>query len=460
MWRDLFNLKGGAASIKEINQRILADATVSGTNLIVLVMAIMIACVGLNMNSVAVIIGAMLISPLMGGIVAIGYGMATYDVHFIRQSMIKLAFQVGFAILTASLYFAISPLAYSTDELLARTSPTIWDVIVALCGGIAGAVGNTRQEKSNVIPGVAIATATALMPPLCTAGYGLASGHYPFFLGAMYLFFINAFFIALAAFLVFKVLGVPSHGDVAASQFQRQRIILAALGILITAPSIYLAYQMVEENLRDMQVKSFISEDMDSQTTSVVSYTVKGHVLTVDLVGTLLTEKEIDALQDELHARNRLQDLELVVIQGQRELDREQIQNLINARLEKQSTSEKEVSYKNLSTQYYPAYKRASADQQTIELLTQQAPLLFPKVLSIQGGTLTSVTPQKDQPKTENKVDHKRFMVEVIVKEPLRPEEADRLQKWIAAQVDMPVLMTVQTADHPSDFYGDGIAWP
>lgn len=152
MWRDLFNLKGGAASIQEINQRILADATVSGTNLIVLVMAIMIACVGLNMNSVAVIIGAMLISPLMGGIVAIGYGMATYDVHFIRQSIIKLAFQVGFATLTASLYFAISPLAYSTDELLARTSPTIWDVIVALCGGIAGAVGNTRQEKSNVIP--------------------------------------------------------------------------------------------------------------------------------------------------------------------------------------------------------------------------------------------------------------------------------------------------------------------
>ena len=459
MWRDLFNLQGGAASIQEINQRILADATVSGTNLIVLVMAIVIACVGLNMNSVAVIIGAMLISPLMGGIVAVGYCMATYDVHFIRQSMIKLAFQVGFAILTASIYFAISPLAYSTDELLARTTPTIWDVIVALCGGIAGAVGNTRREKSNVIPGVAIAT--ALMPPLCTAGYGLASGQSPFFLGAMYLFFINAFFIALAAFFVFKVLDVPSHGDITASQFQRQRLILAALGILITAPSIYLAYQMVEENLRDMQVKNFISEDMDFQTTSVVSYTVKNRVLTVDLVGTLLTEEEIAALQDELHARNRLQDLELVVIQGQRELDREQIQKLITARLEKQSVSEKEVSYKNLSAQYYPAYKRAAADQQIIEILTQQGPLLFPEVLSIQGGTLTAVTHQKKQPQAEEKkVDHKRFMVEVIVKEPLQPEEAERLQKWIVSQVEMPVLMTVQTADHPSDFYGDGIAWP
>ncbi|MDD6383433.1 MAG: DUF389 domain-containing protein [Selenomonadaceae bacterium] len=458
MWRDLFNLKGGAASIPEINQRILADATVSGTNLIVLVMAIMIACVGLNMNSVAVIIGAMLISPLMGGIVAIGYGMSTYDVRFIRQSMVKLAFQVGFAILTASLYFAISPLADSTDELLARTSPTIWDVIVALCGGIAGAVGNTRREKSNVIPGVAIAT--ALMPPLCTAGYGLASGHYSFFLGAMYLFFINAFFIALASFLVFKLLGVPSHGDVEASQFQRQRLILAALGILITAPSIYLAYQMVEENLVSMQIKSFLHEDMDFPTTSVVSYTVKDRVLTVDLVGTLLSGEEIAALQGELQARSRLQDFELVVIQGERELDREQVQNLINARLEKQGTTEKETSYKNLSAQYYPAYKRASADQQTMELLTRQGPLLFPQIISIRGGTLTTVLPKGQESTSEKKVEYNRFMVEVIVSEPLRPEEADRLQKWIGEQVRMPVLMTVQTADHPSDFYGDGIAWP
>lgn len=458
MWRDLFNLKGGAASIPEINQRILADATVSGTNLIVLVMAIMIACVGLNMNSVAVIIGAMLISPLMGGIVAIGYGMATYDVRFIRQSMVKLAFQVGFAILTASLYFAISPLADSTDELLARTSPTIWDVIVALCGGIAGAVGNTRREKSNVIPGVAIAT--ALMPPLCTAGYGLASGHYSFFLGAMYLFFINAFFIALASFLVFKLLGVPSHCDVEASQFQRQRLILAALGILITAPSIYLAYQMVEENLVSMQIKSFLHEDMDFPTTSVVSYTVKDRVLTVDLVGTLLSGEEIAALQGELQARSRLQDFELVVIQGERELDREQVQNLINARLEKQGTTEKETSYKNLSAQYYPAYKRASADQQTMELLTRQGPLLFPQIISIRGGTLTTVLPKGQESTSEKKVEYNRFMVEVIVREPLRPEEADRLQKWIGEQVRMPVLMTVQTADHPSDFYGDGIAWP
>lgn len=161
-WNNLIDLKGDSAPMEVINQRILSDATIEGTNLIVLVMAIMIACIGLNLNSVAVIIGAMLISPLMGGIVATGYGMATYDVPFIRKSLIKLSFQVGLAVLTASIYFLLSPFTSPTDEILARTTPTIWDVLVALCGGIAGAVGNTRKEKSNVIPGVAIATAMSL----------------------------------------------------------------------------------------------------------------------------------------------------------------------------------------------------------------------------------------------------------------------------------------------------------
>ena len=152
---------------KEIVAQITSGVSFRGANLWVLIFAIFIASLGLNVNSTAVIIGAMLISPLMGGIVATGYGMATYDVPFIRKSLIKLSFQVGLAVLTASIYFLLSPLTSPTDEMLARTTPTIWDVLVALCGGIAGAVGNTRKEKSNVIPGVAIAT--ALMPPLCTA---------------------------------------------------------------------------------------------------------------------------------------------------------------------------------------------------------------------------------------------------------------------------------------------------
>ena len=455
MWRDLFNLKGGAASIQEINQRILADATVSGTNLIVLVMAIMIACVGLNMNSVAVIIGAMLISPLMGGIVAIGYGMATYDVHFIRQSMIKLAFQMGFAILTASLYFAISPLAYSTDELLARTSPTIWDVIVALCGGIAGAVGNTRQEKSNVIPGVAIAT--ALMPPLCTAGYGLASGNHTFFLGALYLFFINAFFIALSSFLVFKVLKVPPHGNIAEAHFRKQRLVLVTLGLLITIPSIYLAHQTVKDALQEVQVKSFIQTDMQFEKTSVVSYALKDDTLTVDLVGAVLTEEQIEQLKTAMSHYHRLQGITLSIIQGNWNLNTEEVQQLINARIEKQGKADKEASYKMLTSKYYPAYERAAADQQVIQTLNSQAPLLFPEIQSVRGGTLTALNQDKDTKNGDFNYD--RFIAEVTVTTPLSADDALRLHDWIKGQVKMPVVMNVQTSDTPSEYYGNGIQW-
>ena len=155
----LLDLKGDSAPFSEIRQRIASDASVKGANLVILITAILIASVGLNMNSTAVIIGAILISPLMGGLVATGYGMATYDMQFIKDSMVKLGFQVSFALITSAIYFSLSPISDASSELLARTSPTIWDVIIALAGGIAGAIGNTRKEKTNVIPGVAIATA-------------------------------------------------------------------------------------------------------------------------------------------------------------------------------------------------------------------------------------------------------------------------------------------------------------
>lgn len=144
----LLDLKGDSAPFSEIRQRIASDASVKGANLVILITAILIASVGLNMNSTAVIIGAMLISPLMGGLVATGYGMATYDMQFIKDSMVKLGFQVSFALITSAIYFSLSPISDASSELLARTSPTIWDVIIALAGGIAGAIGNTRKEKN------------------------------------------------------------------------------------------------------------------------------------------------------------------------------------------------------------------------------------------------------------------------------------------------------------------------
>lgn len=162
--RSAFSLEEGSASPEEIRQSILSGAHVKGTNLCILVLAILIASIGLNMNSTAVIIGAMLISPLMGGIMAVGYGFALGDLRLSRRAFIGLLFQVIVCIVASTLYFSLSPISTAHSELLARTMPTVWDVLIAVCGGLAGIIGVTRKEKTNVIPGVAIAT--ALMPPL------------------------------------------------------------------------------------------------------------------------------------------------------------------------------------------------------------------------------------------------------------------------------------------------------
>ncbi|MBR1695766.1 MAG: DUF389 domain-containing protein, partial [Selenomonas sp.] len=183
---DIFNLEKDRAPLAEIKERIYSGGTLKGTNMCILILAIFIASIGLNMNSTAVIIGAMLISPLMGVIMSIGYGMATYDSAYVKESFLKLLFQVTLSVLTSALYFGLSPIDTASSELLARTEPTIWDVLIAVFGGLAGIIGSTRIEKSNVIPGVAIAT--ALMPPLCTAGYGIATHSLKFFAGALYLF--------------------------------------------------------------------------------------------------------------------------------------------------------------------------------------------------------------------------------------------------------------------------------
>ncbi|MCB0614144.1 MAG: DUF389 domain-containing protein, partial [Phaeodactylibacter sp.] len=192
--KDRFNLDDDKASEQETIEDIKKGVVFRGANLWILMFAIMVASVGLNVNSPAVIIGAMLISPLMGPIMGIGLGVGINDLELIVKAMRNLAIAVVISVLTSAAYFWISPLNDAQSELLARTSPTLWDVLIALFGGLAGIVAGSRKEKSNAIPGVAIAT--ALMPPLCTAGFGLATAQWSYFFGAFYLFFINSVFIS------------------------------------------------------------------------------------------------------------------------------------------------------------------------------------------------------------------------------------------------------------------------
>jgi len=230
-----------------------------GTNLWILVFAIFVASLGLNVNSTAVIIGAMLISPLMGPIMGMGLGMGINDLTLLRKSFSNYILAAGIALATSTVYFSLSPLYEAHSEILARTSPNIYDVLIAFFGGLAGIVATSSKLKGNVIPGVAIAT--ALMPPLCTAGYGLATLQFAFFFGAFYLFIINSVFIALATIITVRLLKLPfKHLPEPKDELKTKRII-ASLVIITLLPSIYFGYDIVQQNKFSQNANRFIDNE-------------------------------------------------------------------------------------------------------------------------------------------------------------------------------------------------------
>lgn len=241
-----------------IHDEIKKGVIFKGTNLWILFFAIIIGSVGLNMNSTAVIIGAMLISPLMGPINGMGYAIATYNFVLFRKAVKNFTFAVSISLLASTAYFAVSPISTAHSELLARTSPTIYDVLIAMFGGLAGIVAISSRQKGNVIPGVAIAT--ALMPPLCTAGYGLATGQTEFFLGALYLFTINAVFMALSSMVISQLLNFPIRTIVDSAQKQRVNSYISVVILAVLLPSIYFGYGLVKEERFNENAQRFIAD--------------------------------------------------------------------------------------------------------------------------------------------------------------------------------------------------------
>ena len=241
------SLKASTADSAVIRQRFNDGGRITGMNLIILFMAIIIASVGLNMNSTAVIIGAMLISPIMGTIQLMGFSIATVDSEKFKKAIIGFTFQVVVALIGSTIYFLLTPIKAPTAELLARTKPAIWDVLIATAGGFAGAVATTRKDTtSNVIPGVAIAT--ALMPPLCTCGYSIANGKWNMLLGAGFLFLINMFFIIVSTVLVLLIIEIPEVTDAKPEMRKRMRGALIRNTILILIPSIIMAVYITKES--------------------------------------------------------------------------------------------------------------------------------------------------------------------------------------------------------------------
>lgn len=291
-------LDGEVEDFAQIHQTIEKDIVFKGTNLWILVFAIIIASVGLNMNSTAVIIGAMLISPLMGPINGLGYSIATYNMPLFRSALKNFGFAVGAGLVASTGYFALSPVATAHSELLARTSPTIYDVLIALFGGLAGIVAISSRFKGNVIPGVAIAT--ALMPPLCTAGYGLATAQFQFFFGALYLFTINTVFIALAAVFVSQLLKFPITSIVQDSEKKRINQWISFVIFITIIPSIYFGYGLVQKEKFTENVAKFTRNITVYEGSYLLRHEANPSKQELVLVygGNLLTDADKDALRE------------------------------------------------------------------------------------------------------------------------------------------------------------------
>ena len=320
-----FALGADAATQEEVNSNIQKGIMIRGTNLWVLIFAIFIASLGLNTNSTAVIIGAMLISPLMGPIIGMGYSMGVYDFNLLKESLRNFLVMVVVSLVTSAIFFTLPLITSTQSELLARTQPTTYDILIALFGGLAGMVAQTRKDRTGtVIPGVAIAT--ALMPPLCTVGYGLATFQFRFMLGALYLFTINSIFIALASFIVTRVMNFRMIGELEPAKLKKLQRAMVTVIIIITLPSVIIAISIIQRSSFETNYQNFVEEAFKYDNTFVVesSYEYnanprKQSLIEVRLFGEPLSDNVINNIRGQMSSVYHLPKVDLVVRQSSQE---------------------------------------------------------------------------------------------------------------------------------------------
>ena len=302
----------GNYSTREFREKLYDDLHVRLRDTVILMCSIFIASIGLNMNSTAVIIGAMLISPLMTPIIGLGFGLAIFDTRLIKQSLGVLFTQVLVSLLVSTLYFWISPLSYASSELIARTSPTIWDVLIAIAGGIAGVIGSRKKEANNSVPGVAIAT--ALMPPICTAGYGLANGNVRFLFGALYLFLINCVFIMLINIVGTRIMMRQSPLSSFNELNMKMKIGLISLIVLLVLPASYSAVTLTMDQARKEGIKQFVGKEFANHTIINQVYKSSSNELVLTVVGDPISEEKLETIRQK-QASYGIQSVQLKVNQ-------------------------------------------------------------------------------------------------------------------------------------------------
>ena len=425
-----FDIHFERADDATISKRLIGGAKIKGPALVILILSIFIASIGLNMNSTAVVIGAMLISPLMGPILATGFGFATLNFTVVKSGILRLSLQVTIAVLASALYFYISPVQAATSELLARTEPNIFDVFIAIFGGLAGIIGQTRKTLDNVIPGVAIAT--ALMPPLCTAGYGLANGNWQYFIGAGYLFFINAFFIFFAAFIVLKgVYSLPFHKQ-AEEVNRRNQLIFLVIGLIMAIPSIYAGYDMTIKYSESNHMEQFIKNDINQEgRRQVIDYSLDQTNKLVDIVviGAPVTSEEQAKLDDKLQKDEYLQPYTLRFVNSVDEKKSTMDKTNLN------KSSENLETYKNLNNLYQPTYQLVSETINTMKTTEAEAKALFPFVSKVEGMPLID---NLEQPKAS------RYMVIIHTTSTISDADLERIKAWLEAKLSAPVTISIE----------------
>ena len=425
-----FDIHFERADDATISKRLIGGAKIKGPALVTLILSIFIASIGLNMNSTAVVIGAMLISPLMGPILATGFGFATLNFTVVKSGILRLSLQVTIAVLASALYFYISPVQAATSELLARTEPNIFDVFIAIFGGLAGIIGQTRKTLDNVIPGVTIAT--ALMPPLCTAGYGLANGNWNYFFGASYLFFINAFFIFFASFIVLKgVYSLPFHKQ-AEEVNRRNQLIFLVIGLIMAIPSIYAGYDMTIKYSESNHMEQFIKNDINQEgRRQVIDYSLDQTNKLVDIVviGAPVTSEEQAKLDDKLQKDEYLQPYTLRFVNSVDEKKSTMDKTNLN------KSSENLETYKNLNNLYQPTYQLVSETINTMKTTEAEAKALFPFVSKVEGMPLID---NLEQPKAS------RYMVIIHTTSTISDADLERIKAWLEAKLSAPVTISVE----------------
>ena len=295
-------------------QRIKSSIWFRGPNAWILAFSIIIASVGLNVNSTAVIIGAMLISPLMGPIIGMGLALGTNDLDLLKLALKNVLVMVLISLGASTLFFLLSPLdLINPTELLARTRPTIYDVLVALFGGLAGILENSRKERGTTIAGVAIAT--ALMPPLCTAGYGLSCLKMQYFLGAMYLFVINAVFITLATYVMVKYLRFKTVTGIAPALAQRRARLMSIIIAIVVIPSLISAIAIIRDNNFERNVEAFVRDNRLVSRSYIYDYRIyndHGRKVELSLTGEPLSFEAQTALYASAR-EHRIKDAQLII---------------------------------------------------------------------------------------------------------------------------------------------------